>query len=267
MKRRNVMVLVCMLSLLLVCGLTRIAAADTLDEIVKRGELRVAVQTQGAPFSFMDKNGERTGSSVEFCRLMAKEMGVKIKFLDFDWDGLLPALLSGKADLLAADMTATLARAMKVSFTEPFYSSPMVIFTKKGSAFKTLADCNRPEVKVGVLLGSTGETDAKRFLAKAELKSYKGGGPMLINALLAGHVDIGVNDESSIIGQLENFPPDTIEILPLALSTQPLAFAVRPEDTHLLQWINLFFKWIHEDGRYDENINYWVKSLNWKKDH
>ncbi len=143
------------LSLMLVCSLALTVAADTLEEIVKRGELRVAVQTQGPPFSFVDKNGERTGSSVEFCRLMAQEMGVEIKFLDFDWDGLIPALLSGKADMLAGDMTATLARALKVSFTDPFYNTPMVVFAKKGKHFQNLEDCNRPEVKVALLLGST----------------------------------------------------------------------------------------------------------------
>lgn len=244
-----------------------VSAADTLEEIVKRGELRVAVQTQGPPFSFVDKNGVRTGSSVEFCKLMAEEMGVQIKFLDYDWDGLIPALLSGKADLLAADMTASLKRALVVSFTEPFYETPMVVFTKKGSPFKTLEDCRQPGVKIAVLLGSTGEADAKRFFPQAELKSYKGGGPLLINALLSGHADIGVNDESAFIGQMASFPPDSVEMLPITLSKQPLAFAVRPDDVHLKEWINLFFKWVKEDGRYDQNINYWVKSLEWNKEH
>src|SRR3990172_2202485 len=101
-------------------GLTAAAHASTLDDILKRGELRVAVQTQGPPFSMVDKKGERTGSSVELAKLMAKEMGVKVVFLDLDWDGLLPALLSGKADMLAADMTPTLARATKVAFTKPW---------------------------------------------------------------------------------------------------------------------------------------------------
>lgn len=242
-------------------------SADTLQEILKRGELRVAVQTQGPPFSFMDKNGKRTGSSIEFCELMAEEMGVKLKFLDYDWDGLIPALLSGKADVLAADMTANLKRAMKVSFTEPFYYSGTIIFTKKDSPFKTLEDCNKEDVTVALLLGGTGEADAKRFIPKAKPKTYKGGGPLLINAVLSGHADIGVNDESAVTGQLAEFPPDSIRILDVKMSQQPLAFAVRPEDTHLLQWINLFFRWIREDGRYDANINYWVKSLDWKKDH
>lgn len=243
------------------------AWADTLQEIIQRGELRVAVQTQGAPFSFIDKNGERTGSSVEFCKLMAQEMGVKIKFLDYDWDGLIPALMSKKADVLAADMTANLKRALMVSFADPFYYTGSVIFTKTASPFKTLEDCNKPEVTVAVLLGATGEADAKRFLPHAKIKSYKGGGPMLINAVMSGHADIGLNDDSAVTGQMAEFPPGSIRILPGKLSKQPLSFAVRPEDTHLLQWINLFFHWIREDGRYDQNIDYWVTTQNWKKDH
>ncbi|WP_348642176.1 transporter substrate-binding domain-containing protein [Mesorhizobium sp. B2-4-1] len=68
---------------LALAGLTAAASAGSLDDITKRGELRVAVQTQGPPFSLVGANGERTGSSVELAELMAKEMGVKITFLDF----------------------------------------------------------------------------------------------------------------------------------------------------------------------------------------
>ncbi|MBW1979700.1 MAG: amino acid ABC transporter substrate-binding protein [Deltaproteobacteria bacterium] len=255
--------------LALVMGLALPAAADTVDKIVKRGELRVAVQTQGPPFSFVDKNGERTGSSVELCRLIAKEMGVKIKFLDYDWDGLIPALLSRKADMLAADMTATLKRALKVSFTDPFYVSKSVVFTKRENAgkYQTLEDCNKAGVRTAVLLGSTGETDAKRLLANTEIKPYKGGGPLLINAVISGKADIGVNDLSAIRGQMQNFPEGSIAILPIALSAQPLSFAVRPEDTHLRQWLNLFFLWIRSDGRLKQNLDYWVNSNRWRQDH
>src|SRR4051812_47535067 len=52
-----------------VCGT---AHASTLEDIQKRGELRIAVQTQGPPFSMIDKNGARTGSSVELAKLMAQ---------------------------------------------------------------------------------------------------------------------------------------------------------------------------------------------------
>lgn len=250
-----------------VIGLTGVAKAGTLEDIAQRGELRVACQTQGPPFSFIDKNGNRTGSSIELCKLMAAEMGVKVNFLDYDWDGLIPALLSKKADVLAADMTPTLKRAMKIAFSDPFMYTGSVVFTKADSPFKTIGDCKKPGIKIAVLLGSTGETDAKKAFPNAELKSYKGGGPLLIDAVQKGHADIGVNDGSAVTGQMASFPPNSIRIFEGMLSKSPLAFAVRYDSGDLLEWINLFFLHISLDGRLDQNLNYWVNTMDWKKDH
>ncbi|MBL6995586.1 transporter substrate-binding domain-containing protein, partial [Desulfobacula sp.] len=92
------------LAIVVTLFLTGISFAGTLTDIVKRGELRVAVQSGAAPYAFVDKNGVHAGSMIDFTQGMADVMGVKLKVLDFDWDGLIPALLSGKADILAADM-------------------------------------------------------------------------------------------------------------------------------------------------------------------
>jgi polar amino acid transport system substrate-binding protein len=243
------------------------AAAGTLEEIAKRGELRVACQTQGPPFSFVDRNGKRTGSSVELCRLMAEEMGVKVKFLNYDWDGLIPALLSKKADMLAADMTPTLKRAMKIAFSEPYIYTGAVVFVKQDSPVKSVEDCKQPGMKVAVLLGSTGESVSQKTFPKAEHKSYKGGGPLLIDAVLKGHADFGVNDGSAVRGQVASFPPNSVRILPGQLTKEPLSFAVRYDSPDLLEWVNLFFLHVRLDGRLDENLDYWVNSLEWKKDH
>jgi polar amino acid transport system substrate-binding protein len=255
------------IAFLMVVGFATMSLAGTLDEIAQRGELRVACQTQGPPFSFIDKNGKRAGSSIELCEMLAKDMGVKVTFLDFDWDGLIPALLSKKADILAADMTPTIKRAMKIGFTKPFMYTGSVVFVKANSPIKTVEDAKKAGLKAAVLLGSTGETDAKNSFPKAELKSYKGGGPLLIDAVLQGQADFGVNDSSAVIGQMANFPPNSIRVLPDMLSKLPLAFAVRYDSQDLLELVNLFFHNAGLDGRLEQNLNYWVNTLDWKKDH
>jgi polar amino acid transport system substrate-binding protein len=252
---------------LAVLGLTSAASAGALDDIVKRGELRVAVQTQGPPFSLVDSKGERSGSSVELAELMAKEMGVKITFLDFDWDGLIPALLSGKADLLVADMTPTLARAMKVAFTNPYMYTGSTVFTKTDSKFKSVEDCKAPGTKIAVLLGATGEKEAKKAFPEADIKSYKGGGPLLLDAVNNGQADCGVNDVSAVKGQSTAYPAGTFTISPDLLSKEPLAFATRYDEPDLLIWMNLFLDQVTIDGRLEQNLNYWVNSEDWKKDH
>ncbi|MCP4719347.1 MAG: amino acid ABC transporter substrate-binding protein [Desulfobacteraceae bacterium] len=248
---------------------TGICFAGTLSEIVKRGELRVAVQSGAPPYAFIDKKGEAAGSMVDFTQGMADAMGVKLKVLDFDWDGLIPALLSGKADILAADMTPTLKRALKISFAEPWIEVQPCIFTTTNAKFQTLEDVNKPEVTVGVLLGSTGEVIAKKYLPKAKIKSYKGGGRMVVQALLAGHVDAGVNDDLAVLTVLPDYPPNSVRLLDkrLGLGKDPLSFAVRHDSVNLLQWVNLYFGTVRSNGEYDKNISYWLEGTEWKKEH
>lgn len=267
MKQRKLVSVV--LALVLSVVLAGSCFAGTLGEIAKHGELRVAVQSGAAPLAFVDKNGEHVGSMIDFTKGMADAMGVKLKILDYDWDGLIPALLSGKADILAADMTPTLKRAMKISFTDPWIYVQPCIFTKVGASYKTLEEVNKPDVTVGVLLGSTGEVIAKKYLPNAKFKSYKGGGRMIIQALLSGKIDAGVNDDLAVNIALPDYPPNSIRLLDkrLGQGKDPLAFAVRQDSVDLWQWINLYLKTIHSNGDYDKNIAYWVESLDWKSEH
>ena len=267
MKLKKMFTVLSVVCLFFCC--TGVAFSGTLADIVQRGELRVAVQSGAAPYAFIDKNGEHAGSMVDFTSEMAKRMGVKLKILDYDWDGIIPALLSGKADVLAADMTPTLKRALKISFCDPWYYVQPCIFTTKNSPYKVLEDVNKPEITIGVLLGSTGENIAKKYLPNAKIKSYKGGGRMVVQALLAGHVDAGVNDDLAVLTVLPDFPPDSVRLFEerLGRGKDPLAFAVRHESVNLWQWINLYMKTIQTDGTYDDNIAYWIESTDWKKDH
>jgi len=258
-------------AILLACagllGVAAAARASTLDDILKRGELRVAVQTQGPPFSMVDKNGERTGSSVELAKLMAQEMGVKVVFLDLDWDGLLPALISGKADMLAADMTPTLARATKVAFTKPFMYVGPVVAAKEGSKFTSTEACKASGARIAVLFGSTGEKLAKTVFPKGELKSYKGGGTLLLDAVKNGQADCLLNDSSAVAGQSAGYPKGTFKIMPGLLAKEPLAYATRYDSLDLLSWINLFIDQTTLDGRLEKNLDYWVNSTKWKEAH
>ncbi len=257
------------LALLLTAFFATTSFASTLEDIVKRGELRVAVQSGAPPYAFIDKTGVPAGSMVDFSQGMADAMGVKLKVLDYDWDGLIPALLSGKADILAADMTPTLKRALKVTFTDPWIYVQPCIFTTTKASFKTLADVNKPGVTVGVLLGSTGEVIAKKYLPKAKIKSYKGGGRMIVQALIAGHVDAGVNDDLAVLTVLPDYPPNSVRLLDkrLGQGKDPLAFAVRPDSVNLWQWINLYFSSVRANGEYGKNLEYWLAGTEWKKDH
>ncbi len=267
MSKISAIAVTAMLAVVAQAGAVTSIEAGTLDDIIARGELRVAVQTQGPPFSFMDKNGNRTGSAIELTTLMAEEMGVEVVYLDFDWDGLLPALMSGKADILAADMTPTLARATKVGFTKPFMYVGAVAFSKGDSAFKTVADCKAPGTTIAVLLGSTGEKLAATVFPEGEIKSFKGAGTLLLDAVASGQADCGLNDGSAVSAQSAAYEAGTFTVFPEMLSKEPLAYAVRYDSLDLLSWANLFIDTTTLDGRLQGNLDYWVNSAKWQEEH
>lgn len=241
------------------------AIADVVQDIVKRGELRVAVQTQGPPVSFVDKKGKRTGFAVEVIRMMAKDMGVKLKLLDYDWKGLIPAVRSGKADFLAADMTPNAKRTLVLNFTKPYLYSDVVLYAKKSKGFKSWQDACKRGVSIGVVQGSSNVGLLKKACSAATIKEYSGGGPAVAQAVVSGRVDAAINDQASAAGYVIEFP--SFHVLEGALKSWPLSFATRPEETHLVRWLDNYFMLIRTDGRLDKLADYWMLSPKWKKDH
>src|SRR5690606_23196402 len=103
----------------------------------------------------------RTGLAIEIVRKMAEDMGVKLVLQDYDWQGLIPALLSGKADMIAADMTPTPKRATQLLFTEPIFFTSVIAFATEDKDFQSWEDLNDPGVTVGATQASTYSTAAR----------------------------------------------------------------------------------------------------------
>ena len=241
-----------------------VAKADEMDDILKRGELIVAVQTQGPPVSFVDKNGQRTGFAVEFARQMAKDLGVKITFQDYDWKGLIPALLAGKADMIAGDMTPTPQRASQLLFSRPIFFNDTIAFAGKDSPYKSWQDLNKEGVTVAALQGSTYADAVTKYLPKATLKVFSGGGPAVAQTLTMGRVDamVGGQDYNSYVRQFDN-----LKGLDGAMTREPLAFATRPNAFHLKMWLDNYVELKTADNSLKQLLDYWWTSNDWEKDH
>jgi len=251
--------------LALFLGISGTASADVIEDIVKRGELRVAVQTQGPPVSFVDKNGERTGFAIEVVKMMAEDMGVELKLLDFDWKGLIPAVQSGKADFLAADMTPNAKRTLVLSFTEPYLYSDVVLYSKTSQPFKAWQDACKEGVSIGVVQGSSNVGLLKEKCSEAEIKEFAGGGPAVAQAVAADRVDAGINDQASAAGYMIEYAD--FHVLEGAPKRWPLSFATRPDETHLLRWMDNYFMLIRNDGRLEQLADYWMRGPAWKMEH
>ena len=250
MNKLNAFVVTAMLAVITQAGTTTSVNAGTLDDIIARGELRVLYRPKAPRSRSWTRTATAPAAPIELTKLMAEEMGVKVVYLDFDWDGLLPALMSGKADILAADMTPTLARATKVAFTKPFiYVGSGRLRQGWQHSSRSIEDCKSTGVTIAVLLGSTGEKLAATVFPQGEIKSFKGGGTLLLDAVASGQADCGLNDNSAVAAQSAAYEAGTFTMFPELLSKEPLAYAVRYNSMDLLSWANLFIDTTTLDGR------------------
>ena len=91
------LLIACLLALCVV--LPGVAVADTLDDILDRGTLRVGMEPGYMPFEMTNKKGEIVGFDVDMAKRIAKAMGVKLELVSTAWDGIIPALITKKFDI------------------------------------------------------------------------------------------------------------------------------------------------------------------------
>ena len=122
------------------------------------------------PYESRNAKGELEGFDIELAETIAAKLGKKLQWIDMPFDSLIPSLMSGKIDLVAAGMSATEERAKRVNFSAPYEIS--------FSAFVTVAENppkNTDEIAgkiVAVQIGTVQETFA-RSLGNVEVKTFQ----------------------------------------------------------------------------------------------
>ena len=91
-----------------------------------------------------DPQGKPSGISVDLARDLAQALGRPAVIENISWDGLIPALKTGKVDLVISSMTATAERAKSIDFSDPYIATGLCLLLKKDSAAQGIADLNRP---------------------------------------------------------------------------------------------------------------------------
>ena len=138
-------------------------SAGVLDEIQKRGTLRVGMEPGYMPFELTNQKGEIIGFDVDMGKRMAKAMGVELEPVSTAWDGIIPALLTGKFDIIMSGMTLTQERNMSINFADPYMviGQTVLVNKKHEGTVKSYKDLNDPTYTVASKLGTTGEQGTK----------------------------------------------------------------------------------------------------------
>ena len=123
--------------------------------------LRVGTEPAFAPFEFPKEGSkELTGFDIELIQAIGKQMGSKVEISGMGFDALIPALNAGNIDAAIAGMTITEERKKAVSFSDPYYTSGLIVMVKKdNTAVKSVKDLEGK--RIAVQIGTTGEMKAR----------------------------------------------------------------------------------------------------------
>jgi polar amino acid transport system substrate-binding protein len=149
------------------------ASAGDLDDVKRRGELRWGGDLQGGePFVFEDeqKPGQIRGFEVEIADALARELGVRAKFMQNDWSNLVPALERGDFDVILNGLEETPERRERIRLSAPYYTYGETLTVRAGSPFKNLSDL------AGKRVGTLNQTVAHDILKASPLETvlYEG---------------------------------------------------------------------------------------------
>jgi polar amino acid transport system substrate-binding protein len=244
-----------------------LAKKSTIQKILKRGELRVGFESGYVPFEMTDKKGNFIGFDMDFARRMAKEMGVKFVPVNTEWDGIIPALMTDKFDIIMGGMTITQERNLKINFADPYIVVGQTILLNKKHAdtVKSYKDLNDPKYILTSRLGTTGEQAIKKYMPKATYKSFQTeaeAGLEVIN----GKADALVYDLPFCGFLYGSQGKGKTIFLDEPFTYEPLAWAINQGDPDFLNWLNNFLRQTKGDGFYDRVYQKWIIGSDWKKE-
>ncbi|MFD1158890.1 transporter substrate-binding domain-containing protein [Roseovarius aestuarii] len=156
--------------------------------------LRVGMECTYAPFNYRTDSGELEGYDVDVAKGVAEIIGAELEFVCQQWDGMIPALLANKFDLIVASMSITNSRLEKIDFSSPYRDSVGRLVGKSGSEQNLFDPSGNPipenfaGLRIGLERASTYESWFNARLPDADVVLYDGSEPLYLD-LVNGRVD------------------------------------------------------------------------------
>jgi arginine/lysine/histidine transporter system substrate-binding protein len=220
--------------------------------------LVMATSADYKPYEYHDLSSgkdEIVGFDIDIAKYIAKELGYELQINDMNFDGLIPALQTNRADFVMAGMTATPEREKNADFSIIYYDAKNTIVAKKDS------NLTKPEQlagkKVAVQLGSIQEGAAKE-LAKTvsglQITSLNKL-PEIVEEVKAGRVDAAIIEDTVAKGFVEN--NDSLQFTTLDENEQNGSAVAFPKGSPHVEKFNEVIKKMQENGEMDKLIQKW----------
>jgi len=223
------------------------AAAQTVDEIISRGKLIVAIDTTTPPYGFLDEKLEPTGFDIEVARKMGEALKVPVEFVTVTSPGRIPSLLTNQVDAVVSIFSITAERAIQIDYSIPYAGQSAVVIAPKST------EVHGPEDLVGKKVGLTRGT-AEDGILTAAAEKFPGieilrfdDYASLLQAMVSGQIDaMGGGDYGEIYLKKSANGDDFEQKYPL--KTFYFGIGVAKDNHNLRRWINTFLFTLKQDG-------------------
>jgi polar amino acid transport system substrate-binding protein len=221
-----------------VMGIAQAANADALDDIKKAGKIRIAVDLGVPPYGMTDDKMQPSGSDIETAKLLAADWGLQFEHVPTTGAARIPALQTGKADLVISTLSITPERAKVIDFSKGYAVLRTVIAAPKNITLKSMADLDGKTV--GTVRGTTHDTQLTKEGPKGmKLVRYEDDATEA-QAFLSGQVDIFSTAELLVAPIDKKNPARQVEVK-FVLDTFKLAIGVKKDEKRLVEEVD---KWI-----------------------
>jgi len=237
---------------------------STVEQIMKRGVLKVGMSTF-VPWAMKDKTGKLIGFEIDVATKLAEDMGVEVEFVPTKWAGIIPALLTGKFDVIIGGMSIRPDRNLKVNFSIPYdYAGQSLAANKKLAAgFNRLEDFNRSDVIIAARLGSTAADAANKFMPKAQKKFFDDEA-QVIQEVVNARAHAAVASAPLPAFQTIKYPDQLFLPIQGTFTREPIGFAVRKGDFDTLNYFNNWIRFVEAKGWLAERKHYWFETKDWE---
>ena len=210
------------------------------------------VQDGDDGYAYVGEDGKPAGFDVDSMDWIAKHMGFEVTHQPMDWDGIVPALMNKKIDMVCSGMSVSPERAAVVAFSEPYYSIKKVILVPADSKLTADQAIHGP-TKLGVQRGTNEhellETKKVEEKLSYELRFYDSA-PLAVEDLLNGRIEAIALDSAPANDAINKGKP--VKIVGTFAPDDDFAVAIRKDDKELLNLVNEGYRKLKADPYWKE---------------
>lgn len=224
--------------------------------LTEKGYLTMATNAYFPPYEYYDEGNEIVGIDVEIAEAIADKLGLELKVEDMEFNSIIAAVQSGRADIGLAGMTVRPDRLENVDFSTSYATGIQVVIVKEDSGIETLDDLTAiDDFKVGVQLATTGDIYAIDDFGQEHVDEYSKGNDAIM-ALVSGKIQAVIIDNEPA----KNFVAanEGLKILETEYAVEDYAAALSKDNTGLTEAVNAALAELEEEGKLKEIVEKYI---------